>query len=145
MKKLVTTAAVVAVLALSACGSSGGDSKPALTKSEFVKQANAICKTGKAKLAAVQKANDPGDSVDAQVKFVTEHTLPSIQAQLSDIRDLGFPKGDEDTVDGIITEAEKALDTIEKDPKAALASGQDPFADVNPKLKAYGLTECGSA
>jgi hypothetical protein len=77
--------------------------------------------------------------------FVTETVVPSIQGQVDQIQALGAPDGDEDEIDGIVGDTEQILAQAKADPSiiAGEENGADPFADVNRRLTAYGLTECG--
>ena len=81
-------------------------------------------------------------SVSAGASGVTDGLVPNIRGQLEDIRALGFPEDDEDTVDSALSAADDVLDEVEADPSILLSA--DPFADVNTALNDYGLTECGS-
>jgi hypothetical protein len=147
-----TAAMVTMVLALvvggAACSSSGGDDAdaPAPTKAEFLKDANAICKTAN---SAIERAADEAglneeDAPDEDaVAFVTDTFIPSVQGQISDIRDLGFPGADKEELDKLLTEADERADEVADDAEGYVAADEDPFQDVNQRLYDYGLTECG--
>jgi hypothetical protein len=111
------------------------------SKEEFVAQANEICKQGNAELdAAAQESFGQGLATpEDHNAFATETLVPNIQGQIDDIRALGIPEGDEDTVNGFLDEAEGILDQLERNPESF--SG-DPFAQVNQDFAAYGLTAC---
>jgi hypothetical protein len=114
-----------------------------LSKADFVAAANGICSTGNQAIAAGAAQVDPTDpnAVDA---FAQTVLVPSVRSQIEGIRSLGFPAGDEDLLDGILTDAGAALDDIEADP-SLLARVGSPFAPVNEALTSYGLTECASS
>lgn len=148
------------VLALSACGGDDGDdgdagdgssgsatadvgSETTISKADFVDQANEICAAGNEELAAGSESIDPADP-DTIAAYANDVLVPSIRAQLEDIRALGYPEGDEEMLDGVLADADAALDQIEADP-SLLAGDTDPFGDVNATLTDYGLTECGSS
>lgn len=115
----------------------GGDGGEALSKEEYLAQGNQICEEGQAELRQAEDTiNDPA----APEAFITDTLVPNVQGQIDQLRE-GIPEGDEDTVNGILDDAEVILDDIEADP-ASLQGNADPFADVNPRLNEYGLTTC---
>jgi hypothetical protein len=127
----------------------GGDGGEALTKEEFLAQGNAICEEGNAELnAAADEVFQGGQrpSPEELETFVNDSFVPNIQGQIDDIRALGPPEEDEDTINGILDDAEDALAEVEEDPQGTLGAeaGQttDPFAEVNAQLADYGLTAC---
>jgi hypothetical protein len=141
-------------LVLVACGSnSNSNSTTALTKAEFLKQGNAICKKGNQQINKVANQTftkkkypngPPPQSV--QTKFATDTAIPNIQSQIDGVKALGAPTGDEAQVKAIIDSAQSALDKAKADPTILLQnnSKNDPFAAANKLATAYGLTVCGS-
>jgi hypothetical protein len=144
----LTLAAVLVVgLTLSACGgdddsSSTATTATALSKSEFLKQGNAICATGnKAIDQAASKAFTQGQKpTQAQVEQFTAQITPIIQGEIDGIRALGAPAGEEQQVNAILDDAQSALDEAKQDPSVFLNG--DPFKKANQESKAYGLTAC---
>jgi hypothetical protein len=105
-------AAVAALAAGAACGGDGG--KP-LTADEFATQANAICKTGDAKLAEAGKeilkdATSPED----RVKFYLEHAVPNARYKIKEIGKLNPPTKDKDKVKKMLVAGKKATDSVEE-------------------------------
>ena len=145
MKRVAGVCLAVLVVA-AACG---GSSSSALSKDEFVKQGNAICKSGNDTLNAAEKAAFPNQTEQPDPatlqKFFKETLLPNIKKQIDDIDKLKAPKELESQADDLVTSARAALAKLEaqvdKDPTSAF-SGEDPFADVNKKATAVGLTAC---
>jgi len=140
-------AVVVAVSALLlALGVSSNASAlaPTISKPDYIIKANAICKAGTAKLEAAG-AKLPNNPTEKQVEaFLVRVYVPNVAGQIVKIRKLGYPAGDKAQLSAIFKQADQVLATIKRDPAAAIQSA-DPFADVNPKLNAYGLTDCGSS
>ena len=142
MRTLIASACLLAAVAFGAVGCGGDDDE--LTKAEYLKQGNAICKAGNKEIdAAAEKAFSSNQRPsNAEVKKFAEDTLiPSVEGQIDDLRDLTPPSADEDQVNAILDEADTALDETKADP-AIVASGQDPFKKANQLAKSYGLTEC---
>jgi len=73
---------------------------------------------------------------------IEDEFLPSVRGQIDDIRDLGFPEGDEDELDSILDDAEDIMDEIEDDPESFVEAEADPFEEINTRLASYGITSC---
>ena len=141
-------------LVAAGCGSGNDNSTSttaALTKAEFLKKGNAICKKGNQQInkAANQTftkkkyPNGPPPK-SVQTKFATDTLIPNIQSQIDGVNALGAPTGDEAKVKAIVDSAQSALDKAKADPTILLQSSKnDPFAETNKLAKAYGLTACG--
>jgi hypothetical protein len=148
-KRVVATLAVaVAWLVVAGCGGSSSSTTTtaaALTKSQFLAKGNAICKKGnqaidKAARQAFSKGQRPSGS---QLKdFATKTLIPNIQEQITAIKALPAPSGDQAQVTKIVTDAQAALDKAKQDPSSLTSNGQGPFKQVNQETKAYGLTAC---
>ena len=134
-------ACAVAVTVVIGCG--GGDDE--LTKSEFLKQGNAICAKGNKEIDAAVNKLFPGKQQPTKAeitKFAEDTLIPSVEGQVSDLRDLNPPSADEDQVNAILDEADSAVEKTKADP-SLIATNKDPFAKANQMANAYGLKECG--
>jgi hypothetical protein len=144
--------ALVLVGLLAGCGggSDNGESTAALTKAEFLKQGNAVCREGNEEIQAdfEEFAKEKGLSEHQEppkavlVEGAESFLIPAIDKQIEGLRALGAPKGDEGEVDQLLTAAEKALEEGEADPASLTSEGPGPFAEVNREAAAYGLTAC---
>ena len=145
------SAALVIALAVAGCGSSDDESSSddssttEITKSDFVTQANAICKNSNDAInsAAGKVLNDQSTQAETE-DFITTTVIPQVETQVSAIRELGAPEGDEDQVNALLDEAESAAEEVKSDPAAATEEGSAPFAEANKLAEAYGLDECAS-
>ena len=145
-------AAILLIAGLSVCliavGCGGDDddtTTAALTKQEFVNQADAICKQGNKQTdKAGAQLYDKGDrpSKEEQEKFITDTVLPGIQRQIDQVSALTPPEADQEQVTEFIDTAQAAFDKAEQDPSLMTSRGTDPFAKTNQLTKAYGLKEC---
>lgn len=151
MRGRKVTFAVLAVLLAAVvgfgCGSDDG-SESALTKAEFIKQADAICEQGNARIEA--EAEEFGKEHESeqgteehQKQLVTEVVVPGIQAQAEKIADLGAPEGDEETIEEMIEAVEEGAAELEANPLAGM-EGKAPLGDASKIARAYGLRECAS-
>lgn len=152
MKFLVAVGFVLALLAAGVGGCGGGDDSTeadttaALTKAEFVKQANAICAEGNKETDAIFAGFEKGESKAEAETVIENEFVPSIQGQIDDIRALGAPEGDEATVEEMLDLAQADLDTIESEPGIVISGEEeDQFADFAKIGHPYGLTECDKA
>jgi hypothetical protein len=143
LRSLTLTGFALLAAGLLAAGCGGGDDE--LTKAEFLKQGNAICKKGDKEINTVAEKTFTSKQhpSDAEItKFAEGTVIPNVQGQIDGLRDLNPPSDDEDQVNAILDEAQSALDKGKDDP-TIFASNQDPFKKANQLAKDYGLTECG--
>jgi hypothetical protein len=134
------------------CGDDGDESSDtgtdtvatALTKEEFLAQGNAICKQGAVEIeGAAEQLFGSGQPTPEQLEtFANDTLIPGIRDQIDQIRALAPPEGDEEKVNSMLDKAEDAVAELEANPQSAFREGNDPFAEVNRELAAYGLTTC---
>lgn len=153
-------------LLLASCG----DDAEALSKPDFVAQANAICQATDVELQPVWEGiwdmdvdfEDPEQLDPEQQELIFVRVAeamdtigPTWNESIDDIRALEPPSGDEDTINAMLDDLESAIDDFVATADAA-ADGdeaarermddetEDPMADVNRRAREYGLTICGS-
>jgi hypothetical protein len=146
MRRYVRVLALFVVMAafVSGCGSSD----KALTKAEFLRQANASCAKG-SKDSQNLRQQLPANPTPAQIaKLDLEKTLPLFDHQLDKIAALKPPEADRDRVQKIIEQARADAEAFAKglreNPEKTLAPGVNPFAKSNFAAKLYGLKICAS-
>lgn len=146
----VTFAAFAVLLAALAGFGCGGDdgSASALTKAEFIREADGICKKGEARIEVgaeeFAKEHEGEQETQAQLKaLVAEVVVPGIQAQAEKLAELGAPEGDEETIEEMIEAVEKGAAELEANPLAGM-EGKAPLSDASKLARAYGLEECAS-
>lgn len=145
--------AVVPVLLVGAllagCGGDDGSSSTAaaLTKSEYVKQGNAICRQGNKEIeAAVRKLFGNQQPTQQQLKqFATETAIPNIESQIEQLRALPAPSGDEETVTAIYDAAQEGVDKFKQDPLLITQDNPQAFVKANKLARDYGLTVCATS
>jgi len=109
---------------------------------DFLIQGNAVCEEGNAALTSAGAGLDPTDQ-QSILSFVNDVLVPNLQGQIDALRALGYPDGDEQTLEAIYVDAEGVLDQAAADPTVVLSS-EGAFADINTQLDDYGLTACAS-
>lgn len=133
------------VLLLAACGGGGEE----ISREEYLRRAQAICRQGNEELeAASKKAFDDvkeGEkpSEEQVGDFVRQTVVPMIRAQVEELRDLPPPKKAADRVDEIYSAVEVALDELEAAPKR-LTVGPNLFAEADRLGEKYGFPVCSA-
>lgn len=97
---------------------------------------------GSAKIESAARALGQKPSKSRIQSFVTDTVVPAVDQQISGLRDLPPPAGDEDTVKAILDAVDEGLAKVKADPGAITASS--PFAKANKLSNEYGLTVCDS-
>ena len=125
----------------------GGES---LSKAEYIKRGDQICREGDREIQREGRSRF-GDlqerpSRDELVGFIEDVVIPNIEGQISDLRDLPPPEGDEDTVNAIYDRADESIEAVKENPEGAVAEGADnPFAEANKLGRDYGFKACGDS
>ncbi len=138
----ITTSSTTSSTAATTPTGTTGAGGPALSEDEFVAQANEICKQGDAAIDAAGQAIFGGGQQPTeadQEAFIQDTVVPGIQAQIDALRALGAPEDIQDDLTSVLDDAEQTLGELEP---SQFQGGTDPFADINKRLDALGLTEC---
>jgi hypothetical protein len=151
------TAAVAAAVALGVAAGCGDDDESAgpattaaaITKAEFIAQADKICADADAAIEEEASATftTPGPPDAATLEaFATGTLLPSLQAQHDDIAALPQPSGDEAEIDAILAALQQGIDEGTADPSLlATDAGPPGVARATTLAQEYGMQECGSS
>jgi hypothetical protein len=162
-------AALVVVAGVAACGD---DSVDALSKDDYVAEANAICAaTNDVVNAEFEEffmttfadlpdgANTPEEAhtvVEAMDAMFDGAITPSLEEQIAELRALGAPDGDADALTALYDDFDRALYAYNATLDDAVAGDEDAmegigsgsaeaiFDDVDQRARDYGLTECGA-
>jgi hypothetical protein len=136
-------AGVLAIgLIASGCGSDDDSTDgEALTKEEFIAQADAICQQGNDDLDAAS-ARLSTKTTDAQFEaFVNDEIVPNVQGQLDQIGELVPPEADQEQIDALLDSANDGVEELAQDPSQAQYG--DPLGEANTLATDYGLKVCG--
>lgn len=151
-KALLAAIAALAAVAALVAGCGGGDSTTdetvTLTKTEFIKQGDAICKKGndQSEKEAEEYAEENDFTLEKASKEQIEDAVkavlvPNLNRQAEELDQLGAPEGDEDQVEEIIVSLEGAADEIEDEPSAVFEG--EVLKEPTKLAKAYGFKVCG--
>jgi hypothetical protein len=132
-----TIMALMVALAAAGCGGSG--TPDPLKKSEFIAQADAICRTANSERTKAMR--EAASSESEATELVTETALPPIQKMTEELSGLGPPVGDQKEVQAIISAFEQGIKKIEADP-TNLHSVVHAFDKADELSEAYGLVDC---
>jgi hypothetical protein len=148
---LAALAALVAIAALIAgCGGGGDttDETVTLTKTEFIKQGDAICEQSgdQSEKEAEEFAEENGFDLEKASNEQLEEAVaavlvPTLRQQAEEIDALGAPEGDEELVEEIVVSLEGATDEIENDPGVVFK--EEVFDEPNELAQDYGFKVCG--
>jgi hypothetical protein len=155
-KRLIALLAGVMAIAIVAagCGSSSDsstDTVVALTKVEFIKQGDAICKKGSEQIEAEANAFAKENNIDinkptkAEQEEVISGVLgPALQNQADEISALGAPDGEEEKTVAIVEALESGAEELEDNPASLLEqSGTGPLDKANGLANKFGFKQCG--
>ena len=155
-KRLIALLAGVMAIAIVAagCGSGSDDSTDTvvvLTKTEFIKQGDAICAKGSKQIEdeADEFAKDNNVDTSNPTKAEQEEVIktvvgPVLQTQADELGALGAPDGEEDKTAAIISALEEGADELEADPASLLESnGATPLDKARELANEFGFKTCG--
>src|SRR6187200_764908 len=104
----------LAALAFAGCGGGGDSDEPeALTKAQYVKQAEAICAKTDAKQSKLlsqelkARAGTGPASKSEQEAFVTNAAVPPLEEEAEGLSELGGPEGEEKQAEELVEALEK--------------------------------------
>jgi len=121
--------ALALCVVLAACGggeepAGEGDATTAITKEEYLQQADDICARINQELQPAFEQRD------------VEQAVSIMREGISDLRALPQPPGDEGQLDEIYTSAERGIDRFEQGPPQ---TGRSPFNEFTKLADSYGF------
>lgn len=139
---------LVAVLALMASlssltGCGGGEEQ--LTKVQFLKQGDAICRQAVAEQADRASHYKKGQVAPGEFEVVTNVFVPPMEKELRRLKALNPPRDDEKEVRAILKGIEKGIKDAKFDYLDLFVKETDPFARVNKQARGYGLDVCAGS
>jgi ABC-type Fe3+-hydroxamate transport system substrate-binding protein len=148
---LLVALAVVSAVLIAGCGGGGeetADANETLTKAEFIKQGDEICKeVGRQREEQMEKfGKENGFTLETANKkqleeLVTEVAIQTLRQQTEKFRALGLPVGEEEEAEAIIVAWESATKEVESNPGIAVV--EDPLDAADALARDYGFKFCG--
>jgi hypothetical protein len=131
------------VALLCACGCGGGESH--LTRAQFARQANAICRQAAADQAKLAGRYEKSQIAPGQYGPVTEVFVPPMAKELRRLRALDSPPADEARIRAILRAIESGVKDAKFDYLDLFVKETDPFAQANKLARKYGLEACAES
>jgi hypothetical protein len=141
------------VLLVGALFTGCGDDDEALSKSEFLRKGNAVCKTfgdridaaGEKAFGSLKEGEQPSD--DAIRSFFSNSVRPNLDKLIDGIDELEPPDELKDEVDDLLGEVQKAFDelkdAVDENPQKAFSDESgDPFEKADKMAADIGLNTC---
>ena len=151
-KRLIAMlAGVVAIAVIAAgCGSSSDSTSSSLTKAEYIKQGDAVCKKGSGEIEeevdTYAKENNislKSEPSKEQLEAISENVIiPAVQSQLDGLKALGTPSEDEGRSNEVLDALEEGIEKGEEDP-GAFVEGKGTLVKANELAKEFGFKVCG--
>jgi hypothetical protein len=145
MRFMALIAGVVSI-AVIATGCGSGDEEP-LTKAEFAKQADEICKQQNEQLRkefnSFLSANAKQDGKEKGEEVVRQIVAPNYEEQVEELQELEPPSGDEEQVEALLAEFESEIEAGRKQPETLLGFDEWALQNTLTMAEKYGLEECG--
>lgn len=148
----VATVAVGVLLVLNGCG---GGEEPSLTKQQYVRRADAICKRFSQKLSRASEAfsrehglNTAALNQHEREQIILGVLLPNIEERVTALRALPAPKDGEAKVAQLLATLESGLKESRSHPVRSAAPNAhrgEPFRMAMDMAADYGIWLCGQA
>jgi hypothetical protein len=132
-----------------ASGASGPGGSTALTKSAFIKQADAICAEANSAIGSLS-----GGSTTEDESLQASQELDITRSELQSLQSLSPPDEDRSTLEDFLNALKKEVDAL-TDLNGAVAAGGDTStadaalatakSDAEEAATAYGMKDCGNA
>jgi methyl-accepting chemotaxis protein len=155
---------LVVTIGFAAVACSDGDEE-ALSKVDYIEQANAICAATNAEIEPIvdefwsdapEIVPSDRESVDefyAEFASVTDDIAGLVDQQIEDLEELVPPAEDSEEIEALLTDVSETFEEMQQVTADAAAGDEDarermdtdknPMSDVNARAAGYGLTSCG--
>jgi hypothetical protein len=148
-RRIVLICVVVLAAGLLAAGCGDDESSASLTKAEYIKQGDAICKAGNEKYQRefteyLQGLDPKAPLTEKKLEAATEAiVMPGLRTEAEELEELGAPSGQEDKAEEIVEAFEKAIEEGEGNPAPFISSGGGPVWNEAEQLAAdFGFQVC---
>ncbi|HXR30386.1 MAG TPA: hypothetical protein VN752_04545, partial [Solirubrobacterales bacterium] len=154
-KQLIAVVAGALALVVLVAGCGGGDdaegevTTASISKAEFAKQADAVCKEGEKQVEKdfsvyLKEHEDITKPTEEDYAELVEVVLaPHVEEEIDGIRELGAPAGDEDQVEELLEAREESLEAAKEEPELVVTDSTKVFGEWRKLAQTYGLEACG--
>jgi hypothetical protein len=111
-------------------------------KADFLVRGDAVCEQGRREwVDLVEKM--PGRPAEVREKYVLEKLAPALKNIVNQLRNLGYPAGDQEYLDSIYADVDAEIAKMVDQPSTGLQFRVGaPFARPAPRFLEYGLVQC---
>jgi hypothetical protein len=152
---VVLLGALAVALIGSGCSSSSSGSsdtgltESSITKAEYVKKAEAICKKGNEELEAdfgsfVKEEGSVKPSEGVYDDLLEQVVAPNVTAEVEALRELEVPEGEASEIEAMLKAREGSIAIAEEEPKAIIQNTKKVFGEASTLAKEYGLEACAT-
>jgi hypothetical protein len=137
----LTAAALLPVLA--GCGSSSEEATAQTTMplKKYIGKTDLICSNGSIEQGELAGAYLETHPKAEELDMVTPAIVPPIEKEITELHELGLPKGHEEQAEVFLEEMEAALVALKEEPKT-LSEKNNPFKKSNQLAAELGLGDC---
>jgi len=144
---LLALSVAAAAITTAGCGSSnesGGESfaEARMPLGQYAHKTDLICGEGSFEQGALAAAYLEKHPNTKEVDLVIPAAVPPIEKEITELHELGLPKGHEEEAEVFVGEMEAALKVLKKEPKGALSQKDNPFEKSNELGEKLGLGDC---
>jgi len=122
-----------------------GGNEEQLTKAQFLKQGDAICRRAEAEQAGLASHYKKGQVAPGHFEVVTAVFVPPMEKELRRLKALSPPQKDEQQVRAVLEGIEKGVKDAKFDYLDLFLKQTDPFAKANELARKYGFHVCAES
>lgn len=147
-RPLLAATLLFVLLAAVVAGCGGGDSQPttvetsSLTKSQFIKKAEAICVNVRKEMGEELQAL--GTKTERETLEAGEQSIliPGVETHREKISELGAPRGDEAKVEALLEAMQEAADDAAENPAKSFKQFSESFTRFDRMAADFGMEGC---
>ena len=143
-RRLLLALTTVAVVVALGGGCRSDNDEDALSKDEYIEQADAICADMNDAVDAAFEEHFGGSDnpSEEQIEAFVAEIGPVVHRRIDEVRALPAPEGDEDLLEQLFGNFDDAVSRIEENPVPAFRGQTDIFGDFNARAREYGVEQC---
>jgi len=138
---------MVAALVAAGCG---GSSDEEVTKAEFIKEADAVCrqaeKVKREKMEGFLAQSSAGEEKPLKLselqEMATKAILPSMRSMVDGLSELPTPSEDDGKGEQIVADFDEITTELEENPLPLATGKPDPFEPIAKEAEKYGFKTC---
>jgi hypothetical protein len=138
----LTAAALLPVLGGCGGGSEEATAQTKMPPAKYAHKADLICEEAgneqSVKAAVYLEQHESAKEAD----LVVPAGIPPLEKEVTELRELGLPKGREEQAEVFLDQVEKSLQALTEEPDRALSEKTNPYKKANELGEKLGLGDC---